>query len=334
MSQPAGTIQTAPFGATSDGTPVTRYCLTSESGVVVSLLTYGAILHDFRVPERDRGDRSITLSFNTIEDYETRSTSIGRIIGPYAGRIRNARIGDLQLIPNHGPHLIHGGDKGLHQSHFSATPTVGDESVSVAFHYCRTRDNDGYPGSMDITVTYELFRTGALDVRFKATSKEETWINLTHHAYFNLSDEPFDTIDGHHLMVPSDRLMVQDTDGLPIGTFTSPGGTDLDFQSSRQIAETIVDHDYALETTDDLTVGAILSLPGKKRQLTVLTDQPSMHVYTGDNLKPNKAFPSRMGVCLEAQDFPDAPNQPMFPSTTLLPGAVYERTIRFVYEDL
>jgi aldose 1-epimerase len=224
---------------------------------------------------------------------------------------------------------------------FGRVPWRGEPEragAAVAFHY-RSRDGEeGYPGNLDATVRYAL-REDALRIEFEARSDAPTVVNLTHHGYFDLSLGG--GVRGHWLRLAAERYAVVDAERIPTGELRPAAGTPMDFASPRRLGEALAevpegfDHSYALSRSGELAFAARLSEPGSGRVMEVYTTQPALQLYTANHLdgclvgKRGVPYGRHAGVCLEAQNFPDAPNQPAFPSPVLAPGQRYFQVIEY-----
>jgi aldose 1-epimerase len=215
---------------------------------------------------------------------------------------------------------LHGGELGLHQQIFQHSPTSTAHSLTLSRQLPHL--SDGFPGNRLVTVHYELLDATSLQCDFVATTDRETVINLANHAYFNLGGPLADHEFRAHLknFTPfNDQL-------IPMGTIAPLSGSELDFRQWRRLGDSVLDHNFVLRKNNKLQKAASLRLRDTQLQLDVLTTQPALQVYTGDGL--TAPFSARAGICLEAQAFPDAPNQPSFPSIAVTPGRTYrQRTI-------
>ena len=268
----------------------------------------------------------VVLSYPTATEFDLDPYYLGATVGPVANGVKDGCF-DL-LNRNHAleinepirSNLLHGGINGLHQQTFQASPPRTDNAVvfSLVLPYLA----DGFPVNRLITVRYELLVDLGLQFDFTASTDRTTVMNMANHAYFNLGgplSEHELTLNAGHYTPVTDRL-------VPTGDIAPLKGSALDYSDWRALWDAAIDHNFVLPEDGKLRRAASLRLRATQLQLNVLTTQPALQVYTGDAL--NTPFAPRSGVCLEAQGFPDAPNQPNFPSITLEPGANYrQRTI-------
>ncbi|WP_255951492.1 aldose epimerase family protein [Streptomyces odontomachi] len=321
-------METQPFGALPDGTPVHRWILR-RAGVQVCVLTYGGIVQSVRVPGREGDTAEITLGFDTLDDYlEHPSPYFGALVGRYANRIGQARfpLDDRvhHLTPNEGRNLLHGGDGGFDKHVWDAEPVPDGVRLSrVSPH-----GEEGFPGRVEISATFTLDASGALSLAYEAVTDAPTVLNPTNHSYWNLSGADSGTASGHELRIAASRITPVDAERIPTGAFTPVADTRFDFREPRKTG-TGYDHNYVLDKgrTADAEEVAELHDPTSGRVLTVATTEPGLQLYTGDYLGDGPYGPCA-GTALETQHFPDSPNHPQFPSTVLRPGEVFSsRTV-------
>jgi aldose 1-epimerase len=325
--------------------------LSSDCGVDASILNYGATIRSLRAPGRDGERRELVLGFQTLPQYLTRDNHyLGATIGRHANRIRGGLIQTgctrYALTKNEGENHVHGGVDG-----FSRKVWRVDEasSSSVALTYTSPDGEEGYPGAVDVEVRYSL--TGnVLRIDYRATSDAETYVSLTNHALFNLSGDCAEQILEHELTLFADFYTPVGPGLIPTGEIASVVETPFDFRSPRPIGERIAsdhpqlkrclgyDHNYVLRrsSSDDLAPAAVLHDPRSGRVLELRTNQPGLQLYSGNRLDGTLLGPRGTplgrfaGVALEAQGFPDSPNQPHFPSTLLRAGESYSKSIELV----
>ncbi|MFJ4518804.1 aldose epimerase family protein [Streptomyces sp. NPDC088816] len=343
MPRPA--LRCTPFGNTPDGTPVERWHLDSGRGVRAEVLTYGGILHTLEVPDRDGVARSVVLSLTGIEDYTGPSPYLGALVGRYANRIADGRFtldGRAHQVPvNDRGHALHGGPDGFDRRVWAATPVTGDDFAGVRLTL-RSPDGDmGFPGTLDVTATYVLDARGTLSLDYRAVTDRPTVVNLTNHAYFNLSGAP--TVADHVLQLDADRYLPLTDEGIPYGPGAETAGTPFDFTRAHTIGARLHDPDPQLRAAggydhcwvlrppssgESLRHAARLEDPGSGRALEVWTTEPGLQVYTGNQLDgtlkdaTGRRHERYAAVCLETQHLPDSPNHPEYPSTVLRPDSV------------
>jgi aldose 1-epimerase len=339
------------FGRTSDGTPIERYTLTNANGLEAAIMTYGGTLTALRVPDRAGEFGDIVLGFDTLEPYLADHPFFGALVGRFCNRIAGAQFTlngtTYSLARNDGPNHLHGGPHGFHRAIWRASERPSGEGPSLALHYLSRDGEEGYPGNLSVDVVYTLTDQNALRIDYSATTDRDTVINLTHHAYFNLTGGD---ILSHQLALDGTRFLPIDETLIPIGELRSVQDTPMDFTTSTPIGERIAsddeqvrrgqgyDHTWVLDKpADALGHAARVYAPGSGRVLDVFTTEPGVQFYSGNMLdgshtgKGGTIYTRNSGLCLETQHFPDSPNQPQFPSTVLHPGETYRQSTIFQF---
>lgn len=346
------TISAEPFGTTPDGQAVERYTLTNR-GMTVRILTYGGIIQTLEVPDR-RGDPvNVVLGFPDLAGYVENNNPgpyFGAIIGRYGNRIAGGQFEldgqTYQLALNNGPNSLHGGVESFDRNVWEATPVQGRREVALELRYTSPAGEEGYPGTLDVTVTYTLTRDQRLEIRYQATTGAPTVVNLTNHTYWNLQGEGTSSILDHELYLNASRYTPVDETLIPTGELATVEGTPMDFRRPTAIGERIrepfeqllfgqgYDHNWVLDRADDgrLVLAARLRDPDSGRTLKMYTTEPGIQFYSGNFLDATlvgtggHVYRQSDGLALETQHFPDSPNQPQFPSTVLRPGETYDTT--------
>jgi aldose 1-epimerase len=344
----AGSIDKIPFGATKEGQPVELYTLKNSRGATAKVMTYGAIIYSLEVPDRQGNFANITANRETLADYEARSGAFGSLIGRYANRIAGGSFkldgATVSLPVNAGPNHIHGG-RGFDKRVWAAHPVVRKDAVALRLTYTSKDGEEGYPGTLECTVVYQLNDRNEWTMEYTATTDKPTVINLCNHAYWNLAGAYSGTMLGQILEVNADRYLAVDETLIPTGEMLAVKGTPLDFRQPHTIGERIKDitekhfnggYDHCLvinhKRSGDLTLCAKLSDPKSGRTMEVWTTEPGVQIYSanfpsGALTGPgNYPYPKHAGICLETQHFPDSPNHPAFPSTALRSGDTYRST--------
>jgi aldose 1-epimerase len=341
-------ITRAPFGTTADGKTVELFTLTNKNGLELKAMTYGATVVSLRVPDRTGTLGDIVLGYPSLAGYLAKSPYFGATVGRYANRIGKAKFvldgKTYQLATNDGPNHLHGGVKGFDKVVWSADTSRTDSSTSLAFAYTSPAGEEGYPGTLQVQVTYTLTDRNELHIDYVATTDAPTIVNLTHHSYFNLAGAGTRDILAHELMIPADRYTPIDSTLIPTGELAAVAGTPFDFRTPTAIGARIeqdnvqlkrgrgYDHNWVLNRpagSGEPTLAARVSEPTSGRTLEVLSTQPGIQFYSGNFLdgtitgKDGRVYQHRYGLCLEPQHFPDSPNKPNFPSTVLRPGQTY-----------
>jgi aldose 1-epimerase len=373
IAKGGGTLTSQLYGTTSDGIDVFEYTLTNAKGMEVKIITYGGIITWVKVPGRKQESANVTLGFNNLNDYETKNSPyFGGIIGRYGNRIANGMFTlngvTYCLDANNGPNSLHGGGKGFDKQVWEVAEEInGPNGVGIKLHYlspegdgwtgdfpnpsCPTDSELGYPGNLDTFVTYTLNDKNQIVIEYEATTDAPTVVNLTNHAYWNLSGEGTGTIYDHVLKLNADRYTPVDSTLIPTGDLPPVAGTPFDFRKPKPISDGIrsnheqivfgrgFDHNWVLNPpkhNQSLNLAADLLDPMSGRHLVIWTSEPGIQFYSGNFLDgtlygtSNRAYRQSDGLALETQHYPDSPNQPNFPSTVLTPDHTYESTT--IYE--
>ena len=344
-------ITSQPFGETADGTPIERYTLTNANGLEAAIMTYGGTLLALRVPDRAGAFDDIVLGFDTLEPYLADHPYFGALVGRFCNRIAGAKFRlngvAYPLARNDGANHLHGGPHGFHRAIWQASEHPSEAGPSLALHYLSRDGEEGYPGNLSVDVIYTLTDQNALRIDYSATTDRDTVINLTHHAYFNLTGGD---ILSHEMQLDGTRFLPIDETLIPIGELRSVQDTPMDFTTSTVIGDRIAssdeqircgqgyDHTWVLDKPNDaLGHAARVYAPESGRVIDVSTTAPSIQFYSGNMLdgslagKGGAVYSRNSGLCLETQYFPDSPNQPRFPSTVLRPGEEYRQTTIFQF---
>jgi aldose 1-epimerase len=338
------------YGTTKEGQQVDVYTLANDSGMRVQILTYGCIIDRLEVPDRAGRSANVVLGLDSLEGYAERSPHLGAIAGRFANRIAKGRITidgtNYQLDVNNGPNTLHGGRKSFHKLVWQSEPGAGE---TLILKHLSPDGDQGFPGNLAVEVRYSLGARNELRIDYDATTDKPTVINLTNHSYFNLAGEGSGDILGHVVSIEADAVTPTDAEQIPTGEIRPVAGTPFDFTAPTAIGARIrmADEQLLLARGYDLNwvlrkpVGADPRLaarahdPSTGRILEVLTDQPGIQLYTGNGLNGSLVGPSGRayrqsdGFCFETQAFPDAPNQPKFPSAFLRPGERFRSTTIF-----
>ena len=330
------------FGKTHDGDEVRSYLIENSSGLAVRLINYGAIVQSVRFPGKDGNQEEISLGFDRLEDYLHEHPYFGATIGRYGNRIAGGEFAlageTYKLAVNNGPNHLHGGLRGFDKVLWGAEESSTREAASVCFYYSSPDGEEGYPGRLDTRVTFSLDEGNRFIIEYEARSSAPTPVNLTNHTYWNLAGAGRGDILGHELALVSENYLPVDEELIPTGEMASVEGGPMDFRSPATVGERIgeveggYDHCYVLgvEPSKEPRPAAILRDPSSGRCMRVSTTEPGLQLYTGNFLEGikgsgGKVFERHGALCLEAQHFPDSPNQAEFPSTILSPGDTYRQ---------
>ena len=358
-SQPLYTpsVSSADFGATPDGESVRIYTLTNSNGIEVRVITYGGIIVSLRTPDRDGNFDDIVLGFDSLEGYLAKHPYFGTLVGRYANRISGGRFTldgvEYKLAQNNGENHIHGGIKGFDKVVWQATPLEATNGVGLVLEYRSADGEEGYPGALDVQVTYTLTGDNGLVCDYRATTDRATPINLTQHSYFNLAGQGTGNVLRHLLELNAAAFTPNNAELIPTGEVRPVEGTPFDFRTEMPIGARInspdeqiqigggYDHNFVLNRTDEgPSLAARVREPVTGRVMEVYTTEPGVQLYTGNFLdgtltgKGGRVYGHRSGFCLETQHYPDSPNRPEFPSTILRPGETYESRTVFKFPDV
>ena len=334
------------------GQPVDLYSITNNNGVVMKVATYGGTITELHVPDRNGQMGDVVLGFNKLDgyispEYEKSNPNFGAIIGRYGNRIAKGKFTldgvEYTLATNNNENHLHGGNIGFNRVVWKAKPIDGTDSNAIELTYTSIDMEEGYPGNLQVTVTYTLTDANELKIDYKATTDKATPCNLTNHSYFNLSAGKQPTNALHELVILADQYTEVDGGLIPTGNLPEVAETPMDFTTPHQIGERIdadfeqlvlgggYDHNWVLRNNNgSLALAATVYEPESGRFMEVLTTEPGVQFYAGNFLdgiligKNNSKYEKRAGLCLETQHFPDSPNQPSFPSTILQPGQTYQ----------
>jgi aldose 1-epimerase len=332
-SAPAGLRCTRePFGKTRDGTAIELFTLANVRGLEAKVMTWGATLTTVSSPDRHGKPAIITLHRDTFEDYLRGHPLFGSVVGRYANRIAGARFTldgvERVLVANAGKNHIHGGGAGFHTQIWQASPLQDARSVGVKLTHSSPDGHAGFPGKLDVCVTYRVTDDNELVMDYTARTDKPTIINLTNHAYWNLAGAGSGDVLRHELWLNADRYLPADQAKIPTGEMRNVRGTVMDFTTPHTIGSRLkeveygdYDHCYVLNKKpgERMSPCARVVEPQSGRVMEVLTTQPGVQFFTAKML-------THHGFCLETQHYPDSPNRPAFPSTVLRPGETFHET--------
>ncbi|MBV9817777.1 MAG: galactose mutarotase [Solirubrobacterales bacterium] len=358
------TITSRPWG-TYGGDAVRLYTLSNGS-MKVNITNFGGIVQSIDVPGRHDASADVTLGFKDLAGYVANdatpqptggsgTTYFGATIGRYANRIANGTFtlnGTTYHLPiNNGPNTLHGGTDAWNEQVWSAQTSTAGGTAALALTYVSPDGQDGFPGTVTATVTFSLGKANALRIHYHATTTAPTVINMTNHSYFNLAGQGSGEIYGEHLQINASHYTPTDATQIPTGAIVPVAGTPLDFLTSKPIGRDITqdfpqlivahgyDHNWVLNrgASTGLVRAATAEDPVSGRVLTTYTTEPGIQVYTGNFLQgelvgtTGRTYRQGAGFTLETQHFPNSPNQPNFPTTTLNPGRPFDSTTVFAF---
>ena len=333
----------------ADGQAVKLFTLTNRKGTVVKVTNFGLIITDIQTADRNGKLGHIALGFDSLAQYQKGHPFFGAIAGRVANRIAKGKFTldgkDYSLAINNGPNHLHGGKKGFDKVVWAAKPLPASEHAqSIEFRYVSKDGEEGYPGTLDVTVTYTLNDDNELHTEYRATTDKATPVNLTNHSYFNLAGHG-DTL-GTEITIHAARYTKTDDTLIPTGELAPVQGTALDFTTGKTMGRDLegvkkfpggYDHNFVLNSGGGkLALAARAYEPTSGRMLEVLTTEPGIQLYNGIGLGTETTHDGKPvvkfgGFCLETQHFPDAVNQPSFPSVVLRPGQTYRTTTVFKF---
>ncbi|MFD2101546.1 aldose epimerase family protein [Flagellimonas iocasae] len=347
-------IEKSAFGETPDGQKVDKYTLTNTKGMEIDVITYGGIITRWTAPDKNGNYEDVVLGFNDLDSYFGGVPYFGALIGRYGNRIAKGQFSidgeTYTLAKNDGQNHLHGGQKGFDKVVWAAEAESTDDGASLVLTYTSADGEEGYPGKLDVKVTYTLTGDNELDIQYEAVTDKPTVVNLTQHSYFNLSGDFSKDILDNEVMLNASAYLPVDAGLIPTGEIRSVEGTPFDFTEPKAVGEEInadneqikrgggYDHCWVLNGTDkNFGLAASAYHPESGRLLEVYTDEPAIQFYTGNFLdgslssKTGGVYGKRSGLCLETQHYPDSPNQEAFPTTRLNPGETYSSHTSFKF---
>ena len=337
------------WGHTAAGEEVRLFTLKNAKGMEAAITNYGGILVRLTAPDRQGKFADVVLGFDTLAPYLGKHPHFGCITGRYANRIGGASFTldgvEHNVTANSGKNHIHGGKLAFDKKVWQAR--VLEDRNGLELRHISPDGDEGFPGTLDCTVTYVLDDSNRLAIEYRATTDKPTVVNLTNHSYFNLAGEGSGDVLNHEVQIHAEAFTPTDDALIPTGEVTSVLGTALDFSQPHRLGERIgasfkplvqgkgYDHNYVLKGSG-LRPAARVREPINGRVMELFTTDPGVQLYTANHLKgvigkSGHVYESRHGFCLETQKFPDSPNKPQFPSATLRPGETYRHTAIFQF---
>ena len=332
------------FGKTPDGETVEIFTLTNNHGLKAKVTTWGAGLVAMLVPDRKGVLADVTLGFDKLDSYLAGHPHFGVTTGRFANRIAKGKFtldGTTHtLATNNGQNHLHGGLKGFDKRNWKATA----EGNAVRFTHTSADGEEGYPGTLQVAVTYTLTDADELRLDYEATTDKPTVLNLTNHAYWNLAGAGAGDILCHELTLHASRYLPVDDGSIPTGKIEPVAGGPMDFTQPKTIARDFAqmtgkpggyDHCFIIDQPlppGMLNVAAEIRDPASGRTMTISTTEPGIQLYTANYLdgtvigKGGSVYKKNSAFCLETQHYPDSPNQPAFPTTVLRPGQTLRST--------
>ncbi len=343
------------YGKTSEGDSIEKYTLSNANGMQVDIITYGGIITALYVPNNEGISENVVLNLASLDQYLTINPFFGVLVGRYGNRIAKGKFSldgiEYTLAKNNGENHLHGGLKGFDKVVWTACKELGENSAAIKLTYLSKDMEEGYPGNLNAVVTYTLDNDNNLGIKYEASTDKKTIVNLTQHAYFNLSGDFSRTILDHEVSINADAYLPVDEALIPEGNLADVSDTPFDFRQPKTIGQDIdkqeneqikrgkgYDHCWALNNQNDgVRLAATAYHPESGRLMEVYTDEPGMQLYTGNFLNGSVPRPEggtyarRTGLCFETQHYPDSPNRPDFPSVVLNPGEKYSSNTLFKF---
>ncbi|MGA2093195.1 MAG: aldose epimerase family protein [Sedimentisphaerales bacterium] len=336
-------VKVEPFGKTADGQDVKIVTLTNGK-ITARITNYGGTIVSFETPDRNGKPADIVLGFDDVQDYgKPTNPFFGAIIGRYGNRIGGGKFTldgkEYKLGVNDGNNTLHGGVVGFHKKIWNIdSAEVKSNKAELKLSYLSKDGEEGFPGNLNCVVTYAITADNKLKMNYEATTDKATVANLTNHAYWNLAGQGSGDVLGHEVMLNSDKITAVDKELIPTGEFTNVKGTPFDFTKPMTIGARIkqidiggYDHNFVLKGKGGkMQLAAEVYEPTSGRVMKIETTEPGIQFYSGNFLdgtlkgKESKVYNKHGAFCLETQHYPDSPNKPKFPTTTLKPGEKYE----------
>lgn len=353
----AGEAKKATFGTLPDGRPVPAVTLTNGHGVSARIIALGAAIQSVILPDRDGKPVDVAIGYDTLEGYVTKPEFFGATVGRVANRIAGGRYtfnGKAYTTPvNNGPNSLHGGTKGFDKVLWEVVDTKSGPTASVTLRYVSPDGDMGYPGTLTTFATYSLDEQNQLTIEYRATTDKPTLVNISNHSYWNLAGagSPGGAM-GHLVTIPAERYTPTDATAIPTGALPSVAGTVFDFRTPHAVGDRVrdgrdvqlvygrgYDHNWVIGTavTAQPHLMAKVTEPVSGRGFELWSNQPGLQFYSGNFFdgtvvgKGGKIYRMGDAIVMEPQLFPDAPNQPKFPSARLDPGQTYRNVIIYKF---
>jgi aldose 1-epimerase len=348
--------QVKPYGKLPDGTAIEEYTLTNKNGMTAKVISYGGILTSLTIPDDSGKVTDVVLGCDSLDGYLKGTPFFGANAGRCANRIANAKFEldgkEYKLAANNGKHTLHGGNVGFDKKVWKAVTFDSAEGTGVRLSYVSKDGEEGFPGTLNVTVSYTLTNKNEFQVEFEATTDKTTVCNLAHHSYFNLAGHNSGDVLGHVMQIDAKNYTPGDDSLIPTGEIAPVAGTPFDFTTPTPIGKRLkeikatpqgYDLNYVLDekaTKDKLATAAVVLEPKSGRTMTVKTNEPGVQFYTGNFLdgktagKGGASYKQYGGLCLECQKFPDAIHKvgkPGWESPVLKPGETYHTTTVYAF---
>lgn len=337
------------FGTTKDGQTADLYTITNRAGTKAVFTNYGAILVEFWVADAKGNLADVVLGYDNLESYFVNGPNFGSTIGRHANRIGEAKFTlngvEYKLDQNDGRNNLHGGFNGYHKRLWNGRTYAAEDGQAMEFTYHSPDGDQGFPGNLDVKVTYTLTEDDQLKIAYEAVCDQDTVLNLTNHSYFNLAGHDSGTVLDQLVWIDADEFTVADSESIPTGEIAAVAGTPMDFTTEKPIGQDInsdyqqivwgtgFDHNWVLKTSaDHFDLVARMTDPKSGRVLETWTDMPGIQFYTGNFLdgteigKGGVSYVQRSAACFETQYYPNGINRPNFPQPVLKAGETFHST--------
>ncbi len=350
------TLDKKNFESPIDGKQTDLYVLKNHNGMQAEITNYGGRLVSLMVPDKNGKMTDVVVGFKSVDDYvNSTEPYFGATIGRYGNRIAKGKFSldgkQYTLFTNNGANTLHGGKKGYQAVVWDANQ-LNDSTLELT--YLSKDMEEGFPGNLNIKVTYSLTGDNGFKAEYEATTDKKTVVNLTNHAFFNLNGEGSGSILNHTARIYADKYNPVDTGLIPSGQLAAVSGTPFDFTKPTTIGERIeadneqlkngkgYDHNFILNGTkvDGLNHAATVTGDKSGIVMDVYTEEPALQFYSGNFMQSKNTFKGgskddfRTAFAMETQHYPDSPNQPSFPSTVLQPGDVYKTMSIYVFSTV
>ena len=348
-------ITSREFGKNEHGETVTQYVMTNHAGANVKMIDYGATITSLCVPDKDGTLADVVLGFDDMAGYLKGHGHMGETIGRYGNRIGHAAFTldgvTYHLAKNNGENHLHGGNIGYGVKMWEVSTLEENTQDTLIFHMVSPDGEENYPGTLDVTVTYTWTDACDLIIRYRATTDKATLCNMTNHAYFNLAGHDHGDVRDQVLYIDADVITPVDAGLIPTGAYMPVAQTPFDLREGELVGDGLdvaaqypqmvlagmgYDHNYVLRKGCAIGLAACMHDERSGRTMEVITDQPGVQLYTGNSVdfdggKGGVHYGKHAGLCLETQHFPDSPNNPQWPTTTLRPGKHYDTTTIYAF---
>jgi aldose 1-epimerase len=348
------------FGYLEDGQEVEQYSLINRQGMQLDILTLGGIVRRWLVPNSSQSESiDIVLGFDQLSDYLTDSSYLGAIVGRYANRINQGRFSlngqVFQVDVNQGGHCLHGGSDGFNQRVFKASCGPDEQQPSLILELTSADGDQGFPGNMTLKIIYTLTEQNKVKVEYFAQSDKPTVFNPTLHSYFNLAGHDSGSVRDHQVQVLASQFTPSDEQAIPTGQILPVSNSPFDLQQLSYVHQALasphqqivyghgLDHNWCLDNFEPAThtakYAAKVVCEQSALQMKIYTSMPGIQIFSANHFsdmpgKEGATYQQHQGLCFETQFYPDSPNQPHFPSSTLAADSEFYAVTEFVLSNI